>query len=118
MSRGTYERSEFVTVRTIPARGTRIELIGSKPTDAWAARSAAHGEVGQRPLSCVLLSFLEIGSSKGQYFCTKIKNPGAEPLGMLVVYELEETELVELLRLSLVPYVVFNLLPVSFFRDG
>ena len=28
MSRGTYERSEFVTVRTTPAISTEIELYG------------------------------------------------------------------------------------------
>ena len=32
-----------------------MELSGSKPTLSWAARSAAHAEVGQKPTSQILV---------------------------------------------------------------
>ena len=34
--------SEGGDAGSIPAEGTRMELSGSEPTDAWAVRNAAH----------------------------------------------------------------------------
>lgn len=50
-------------VRAALNKDTKIILSGSKPTFAWAALRAAHGEIGRRPLSCVLVRRVGVGSN-------------------------------------------------------